>query len=118
MQYNRDPELKQMYLKREELNKANRKMFAQKQDARFLGMTGMTIDEKMFQNMIFFYKPELKKVMNSNNESNAISKLSNKVRKTLKRNRIIAFIRFSFQVRYLFIIRIIHYIIKRMKLGD
>ena len=89
MQYNKDPELKQMYLKREELNKANRKMFAQKQDARFLGMTGMTIDEKMFQNMISFYQPELKKVMNSNNESNAISKLSNKVRKTLKRNRII-----------------------------
>ncbi len=89
MQYNRDPELKQMYLKREELNKANRKMFAKKQDARFLVMTGMTIDEKMFQNMISFYKPELKKVMNSNNESNAISKLSNKVRKTLKRNKII-----------------------------
>ena len=89
MQYNKDPELKQMYLKREELNKANRKMFAQKQDARFLGMTGMTIDEKMFQNMIFFYRSELKKILNSTDENRTICKLSKNIRKTLQRNKII-----------------------------
>jgi len=89
MKYNQDPELRQMYKKRDELTKANRKLFAQKQDALFINMTGMTIDEKMFQNMISFYKPELKKILASKNESMAVSKLSNKVRRTLKRNGII-----------------------------
>ncbi len=89
MKYDKDPELKKRYLERDELINLNKNMRAKKLNSRFLRMTGLTIEEKMFQNMIFFYKPELKKVMNSNNESNAISKLSNKVRKTLKRNRII-----------------------------
>ena len=89
MRYEKDPELKRMYLKRDEFVTANKKMFAQKQDAIFFGMTGMTFDEKMFQNMIVFYKPELKKAMNSKNESNAISRLSKNVRRTLVRNKII-----------------------------
>ena len=89
MKYDKDHELKKRYLERDELINLNKNMRVKKLNSRFLRMTGLTIDEKMFQNMISFYKPELKKVMNSNNESNAISKLSNKVRKTLKRNRII-----------------------------
>jgi hypothetical protein len=89
MQHERDPELRQMYQKRDELIKAKKQMSAQKRDNRFYRMTGMTIDEKMFQNMIHFHKPELKKVMGSKNESNEISKLSRNVRKILKRNKII-----------------------------
>ena len=89
MQYNQDPELKQMYKKRDELTKNNRKLYAQRQDTLFLNMTGMTIDEKMFQNMIDFYEPELDEILSSKNESDAISKLPSKVRRTLKRNGII-----------------------------
>ena len=89
MQHERDPELKQMYQKKKELIMAKKQMSAQKRDNRFYGMTGMTIDEKMFQNMINFHKPELKKVMGSKNESKAISKLSKNVRKTLQTNKII-----------------------------
>jgi hypothetical protein len=89
MQFNKDPELKQMYQKRDELTQADKKIFAHKQDTRFFGMTGMTIEEKMFQNMINFYRPEIKRVIDSKDESEAISKLSNKVRKTLKRNGIV-----------------------------
>jgi len=89
MQHERDLELRQMYQKKKELIKANKQMSIQKRDNRFYGMTGMTIDEKMFQNMIHFHKPELKKVMGSKNESKAISKLSRNVRKILQRNKII-----------------------------
>ncbi len=89
MQHERDPELRQMYQKKKELIKANKQMSAQKRDNRFYRMTGMTIDEKMFQNMIHFHKPELKKVMSSKDESNEISKLSRKVRNILQRNKII-----------------------------
>ena len=89
MQYNRDPELKQVYQKRDELTKANKHKSAKKQETRFIRMMGMSIDEKMFQNMISFYKPELKKAIGSKNESKALSKLSSNIRKTLKRNNII-----------------------------
>jgi len=89
MQHERDLELKQMYQKKKELIKANKQVSAQKRDNRFYGMTGMTIDEKMFQNMIHFHKHELKKVMGSKDESKEISKLSRNVRKILTRNKII-----------------------------
>jgi predicted DNA-binding protein YlxM (UPF0122 family) len=89
MKYDRDPKLRQMYQKREELIKANKQISTQKRDNRFYGMTGMTIDEKMFQNMIHFHKNELKKVMGSKDESNEISKLSKNARKILKRNKIV-----------------------------
>ena len=89
MKYDRDPKLRQMYQKKKELIKANKQMATQKRDKRFYGMTGMTLDEKMFQNMIHFHTNELKKVMSSKNESNEISKLSKNARKILKRNKII-----------------------------
>ena len=89
MQHERDPELRQMYQKKKELIMAKKQMSAQKRDNRFYRMTGMTIDEKMFQNMIHFHKPELKKVMGSKNENKAISKLSRNVRKILLTNQII-----------------------------
>jgi len=76
MKYDKDPELRKRYLERDELINLNKNMRAKKLNSRFLRMTGLTIEEKMFQNMIFFYKPELKKVMNSNNESNAKATLS------------------------------------------
>ena len=89
MKYDRDPKLRQMYQKRKELINLNKQMSAQKRDNRFYGMTGMTIDEKMFQNMIDFHRHELEKVMDSKDESHAISKLSRNARKILKRNKII-----------------------------
>ena len=89
MQHERDLELSQVYQKRKELIKANKQMVAQKQEKRFYGMMGMTIDEKMFENMIFYHKPELKRVLGSKDESKEISKLSRNVRKILERNKII-----------------------------
>jgi len=89
MQHERDQDLRQMYQKREELINSKKNMIAQNQEKRFYRMAGMTIDEKMFQNMIYYHKLELKRVMVSKNENTEIRKLSRKVRKTLERNKII-----------------------------
>lgn len=89
MQHEGDVELRQVYQKKKELKKANRHMLAKKQEKRFFGMMGMTIDEKMFQNMVHYHKNELRKVLQSRDESAEISKLSRNVRKTLERNEII-----------------------------
>ena len=89
MKHEGDLDLKQIYQKREELIKANRQLLAKNQEKRFYGMTGMTINEKTFQNMINFHKHKLKKVMDSKDESNEISKLPRTDRKILQRNKII-----------------------------
>ena len=89
MKNSRDPELKKRYLERDEFINLNKNKQAKKIQSRFLRMTGLTIEEKMFQNMVFFYRSELKKILNSTDENRTICKLSKNIRKTLQRNKII-----------------------------
>jgi len=58
-----------------------------KQNERFLGMTGITLQEKSFRNMIDFNKHELLKILKSEDQNAAIFKLSTSVQKTLKKKR-------------------------------
>lgn len=60
-----------------------------KQNERFLSMTGITIQEKSFHNMINFNKHELLKILKSKDQHIAISKLPKNTRKTLENNGII-----------------------------
>lgn len=60
-----------------------------KQNERFLGMTGITLQEKSFRNMIDFNKYELLKILKSEDQHAAIIKLPASIRKTLKNNGII-----------------------------
>ena len=60
-----------------------------KQNERFLGMTGITLQEKSFRNMIEFNKHELLKILKSEDQHAAIHKLSKNIQKSLKRNGII-----------------------------
>jgi hypothetical protein len=60
-----------------------------KQNERFLGMTGITLQEKSFRNMIDFNKYELLKILKSEDQHAAIIGLPKSIRKTLKRNGII-----------------------------
>ncbi|MBN2334921.1 hypothetical protein JXL21_05135 [Candidatus Bathyarchaeota archaeon] len=90
MRHNRDPELKQAYRKAEEQVQAEKQSIASLPDERFQRMTGMTFKEKTFNNMMSFYRPELRKILEAENECAAIRDLSDSVRKTLKRNGIIA----------------------------
>ena len=57
-------------------------------DERFHIMTGKTFQEKNFENMINFYKSELRVIYRSRDERVGISGLSKNVRKTLKHNDI------------------------------
>ncbi len=90
MRHNRDPELKKAYRKAQERVQAKKQRSTTSLAKRFQRMTGMTFKEKTFNNMMSFYKPELTKILNAENECAAIRDLPNSVRKTLKRNGIIA----------------------------
>jgi hypothetical protein len=90
MRYNRDPELKQAYRKAQEQIQAKEQLVTSILGERFQRMTGMTFKEKTFNNMMSFYKPELTKILKAENECTAIRDLPKSVRKTLKRNGIIA----------------------------
>ena len=60
-----------------------------KQNERFLGMMGITLQERSFRNMIDFNKHELLKILKSKDQHVAIGKLPKSVRKTLKNYGII-----------------------------
>jgi len=102
MRYNRDPGLKQAERtleqtrdrKRAEGGLAGAKVHA-RQDERFLRMTGMTLQEKTFRNMIAFYRPELMKVLKARDQNTAIRALQKSVRKTLVHNGIIKNLRIT-----------------------
>jgi type IV secretory pathway TrbD component len=89
MRHNRDPELRQAIRKAREDAQAKKQSVASLPDERFNRMTGTTFKEKSFSNMMSFYKPELRKILRSEDECAAIRDLPNSVRKSLKRNGII-----------------------------
>ena len=60
-----------------------------KQNERFLGMTGISLQEKSFRNMIDFNKYELLKILKSEDQHAAIMSLPESIQKTLKKNGII-----------------------------
>ena len=60
-----------------------------KQNERFLRMTGITLQQKSFSNMIDYNKRALLKILRSEDQNSAIMKLSKNIRKTMRRNGII-----------------------------
>lgn len=89
MSRNRDSELKQAYLDKATRLHANSVSVTNIRDAKFLVMTGLTFQEKNFQNMIDYYKAELQLIYKSKDEQTAITGLSTDIRKTLRRNDIL-----------------------------
>ncbi len=90
MRHNKDSELKEAYSNALEQVRVKKQLNANLSDERFHNMTGMTFKEKTFNNMMSFYAPELKKILQAESESEAIRGLPASVKKTLKRNGIIA----------------------------
>jgi hypothetical protein len=88
MKYNKDPELKQAYLDKETRANIIKQSQTNLRDERFHIMTGKTFQEKNFENIINFYKSELRVIYRSRDERVGISGLSKNVRKTLKHNDI------------------------------
>jgi len=93
MRRTKDPELKQAYKKARERVLEKKLAVSNRPGEKFHDMTGMTFKEKSFSNMMSYYKPELSKILKSENEYDAIRELSKSVRKTLKRNGIIGKVR-------------------------
>ena len=89
MNYSKDPELKQAYLDKETRAHADTVSLINLRDEKFRHMTGMTFQEKNFENMINYYKAELDTIYKSKDECTAITGLSTDIRKTLKRNDIL-----------------------------
>jgi hypothetical protein len=89
MRYHGDSELKQSMKEAQELLELKPSITSM-QDERFLQMTGMTLEEKTFQNMLHFYKPELLKILRSEDREGAMSRLPKDIRRSLKKNGIIS----------------------------
>ena len=89
MQSSGDPELKQAQEAQEQIRVMKQSVSAHARNERFLRMTGMTLQEKSFRNMIDFNRHELMKILNSKDQNAAIMKLPKSVRKPLMRNGII-----------------------------
>ena len=87
MRKRRDPELQQAQQTKEKI-RANKQSVSSAINERYLRMTGITLQEKSFRNMIHFYRPELRKILKSKDQYNAFNKLPKSVRKTLLKNEI------------------------------
>jgi hypothetical protein len=88
MRYKKDLELLKAQNIREQI-RINEKSDASAKNERFLNMTGMTIKEKSFRNMIEFNKNELLKILKSEEPNSAIMKLPKSIRRSLMNNGII-----------------------------
>ncbi len=62
---------------------------SKRREERFYNMTGMTLHEKSFQNMVYFYKPELMTILRSGDREAAIRDLPKSTRRTLMHNGIL-----------------------------
>ena len=94
MQYYGDPELKEaMEAQKQIQEKKHLASIREKKYAihneRFQNMTGMTLKEKSFRNMINFHKRELMKILKSKDQNSAIMRLPKSTRRTLIHNEII-----------------------------
>jgi len=90
MKYNRDPELIRAYKDQFTRAIANKRSASKLSDERFHTMTGMTFQEKTFDNMMNFYRPELIRVIESRDETVAITNLDKSIQRVLKHNDIIS----------------------------
>jgi hypothetical protein len=89
MRRTRDPGLLDAQRKAEDKIDEEKRSASKRRDKIFYEMTGMTLREKTFQNMVSFYKPELVHILNSGDQISAIRELPMSVRKTLTKNHIL-----------------------------
>ena len=82
-------ELTQVQVHENKVSLTSKNMEHYKQNEKFLGMTGITLQEQSFRNMIDFNKHELLKILKSKDQHAAIVKLPTSIQKTLKKNGII-----------------------------
>ena len=89
MRWSNDPGLLEAQRLAKGVVEGARRSVSDGHEARFLQMTGMSIGEKTFQNMVFFYRSEILGILNSRDSVAAIRGLPSGVRKTLLHNKIL-----------------------------
>lgn len=98
MKYRRDSELKQAYTDKKIRAIASKQAIVNVRDEKFKSMTGKTFQEKNFENMVYFYRPELIKILGSEDETIAIMGLPTSIQRILARNKIINGLKFNRQI--------------------
>jgi hypothetical protein len=98
MKFNRDSELKQAYTDKKIRAIASKQAIVNVCNEKFKSMTGKTFQEKNFENMVYFYRPELIKILGSEDETIAIMGLPTSIQRTLARNEIINGLKFNRQI--------------------
>jgi hypothetical protein len=89
MQHSGDQGLEQAVRKAQEQVKEEKPSVSHVLGERFLQLTGLTFQERTFQNMIYFYEDELNDILGSEDQSTAIRRLPKDVRRALIHNGII-----------------------------
>jgi hypothetical protein len=89
MRLKRDPGLRDAQRSAQAKIHAEKQVVSTRREERFHGMTGMTLQEKTFQNMIHYYKRELMAIIRSKDQDAAIRDLPQSTRRTLMHNEII-----------------------------
>jgi len=85
----RDPDLRVAQRIGQARVNEERQSVSKRREERFYKMTGMTLHEKSFQNMVYFYKSELMTILRSGDHEAAIRNLPKSTRRTLIHNGIL-----------------------------
>ena len=89
MRRSRDPDLRDAQRNGQAMVDEEKRSTSKRREERFYNMTGMTLHEKSFQNMVYFYKTELMTILKSGDHEAAIRNLSKSTRRTLMHNGIL-----------------------------
>jgi transposase len=89
MRRNGDPDLLEAQRIGQAKINEEKRTASKRQEERFLDMTGMSLKEKSFQNMVHFHKHELMNILRSGDREAAIRGLSKSTRRTLIHNGIL-----------------------------
>ncbi len=89
MRRSRDPDLRDAQRIGQATINEEKQSASKRREERFYNMTGMTLHEKSFQNMVEFYKSELMTILRSGDHEAAIRNLPKSIRRTLMHNGIL-----------------------------
>jgi len=89
MRHNGDQGLREAKRTAEAKVSAAKQAVSMRRDNTFHDMTGMSLHEKSFQNMVHYYKAEITAILRSNDPEIAIRRLPQSIRRTLMHNGIL-----------------------------
>jgi hypothetical protein len=89
LQRNRDPDLEKARRLGQAKKRKEELAASRKREENFYEMTGMTFQEKSFQNMVYFFKRELLTIVRSRDQEAAIRNLPKSTRRTMVHNGIL-----------------------------